>query len=80
MKAEIHDLQEEHIKERQELEQTQNELTRELKLKYASQGLHSVRTVVAFSGPLPASPELVSHPVWLLFSSDIGFPSLGCLG
>ena len=25
--------QEEHIKERQELEQTQNELTRELKLK-----------------------------------------------
>lgn len=34
MKAEIHDLQEEHIKERQELEQTQNELTRELKLKH----------------------------------------------
>jgi len=33
VKAEIHDLQEEHIKERQELEQTQNELTRELKLK-----------------------------------------------
>uniref|UniRef100_A0A803K2I0 Kinesin-like protein n=1 Tax=Xenopus tropicalis TaxID=8364 RepID=A0A803K2I0_XENTR len=32
VKAEIHDLQEEHIKERQELEQTQNELTRELKL------------------------------------------------
>ncbi|XP_018092567.1 kinesin-like protein KIF3B isoform X2 [Xenopus laevis] len=35
VKAEIHDLQEEHIKERQELEQTQNELTRELKLKWA---------------------------------------------
>lgn len=34
VKAEIHDVQEEHIKERQELEQTQNELTRELKLKY----------------------------------------------
>uniref|UniRef100_A0A2I3SJ95 Kinesin-like protein n=6 Tax=Catarrhini TaxID=9526 RepID=A0A2I3SJ95_PANTR len=34
VKAEIHDLQEEHIKERQELEQTQNELTRELKLKH----------------------------------------------
>ena len=33
VKAEIHDLQEEHIKERQELEKTQNELTRELKLK-----------------------------------------------
>ncbi|CAH2303053.1 kinesin KIF3B [Pelobates cultripes] len=34
VKAEIHDIQEEHIKERQELEQTQNELTRELKLKH----------------------------------------------
>ncbi|XP_021563918.1 kinesin-like protein KIF3B isoform X2 [Carlito syrichta] len=34
VKAEIHDLQEEHIKKRQELEQTQNELTRELKLKH----------------------------------------------
>ncbi|NXL63487.1 KIF3B protein, partial [Chordeiles acutipennis] len=34
VKAEIHDLQEEHIKERQDLEQTQNELTRELKLKH----------------------------------------------
>lgn len=33
VKAEIHDLQEEHIKGRQEMEQTQNELTRELKLK-----------------------------------------------
>lgn len=30
---EIEELQEEHIRERQELEQTQNELTRELKLK-----------------------------------------------
>lgn len=38
VKAEIHDVQEEHIKERQELEQTQNELTRELKLKY--EGFH----------------------------------------
>uniref|UniRef100_A0A1A8KZF0 Kinesin-like protein n=1 Tax=Nothobranchius pienaari TaxID=704102 RepID=A0A1A8KZF0_9TELE len=34
VKAEIQDIQEEHIKERQDLEQTQNELTRELKLKY----------------------------------------------
>ncbi|KAJ8397595.1 hypothetical protein AAFF_G00435940 [Aldrovandia affinis] len=34
VKAEIHDVQELHIKERQELEQTQNELTRELKLKH----------------------------------------------
>ncbi|XP_060749754.1 kinesin-like protein KIF3B isoform X3 [Tachysurus vachellii] len=33
VKAEIHDVQEEHIEERQELEQTQNELTREIKLK-----------------------------------------------
>lgn len=33
-KAEIQDLQEEHTKERQELEQTLMELTRELKLKY----------------------------------------------
>ncbi|XP_041365855.1 kinesin-like protein KIF3B [Gigantopelta aegis] len=32
-KREIQDLQEEHVKERQELEQTQMELTRELKLK-----------------------------------------------
>ncbi|KAK6191357.1 hypothetical protein SNE40_003070 [Patella caerulea] len=32
-KQEIFDLQEEHVKERQELEQTQMELTRELKLK-----------------------------------------------
>lgn len=34
VKSEIHDVHEAHIKERQELEQTQNELTRELKLKY----------------------------------------------
>ncbi|NWT54793.1 KIF3B protein, partial [Erythrocercus mccallii] len=34
VKAEIHDLQEEHIKGRQDMEQTQNELTRELKLKH----------------------------------------------
>uniref|UniRef100_A0A1A8FJL4 Kinesin-like protein n=4 Tax=Nothobranchius korthausae TaxID=1143690 RepID=A0A1A8FJL4_9TELE len=34
VKAEIQDIQEEHIKERQDLEQTQNELTRELKLKH----------------------------------------------
>lgn len=34
VKTEIQDLQEEHSKERRELEQTQNELTRELKLKY----------------------------------------------
>lgn len=33
-KQEIQDLQEEHSKERQELEQTQEELTRDLKLKY----------------------------------------------
>ncbi|XP_036387626.1 kinesin-like protein KIF3B [Megalops cyprinoides] len=33
VKTEIHDVQEEHIKKRQELEQTQNKLTRELKLK-----------------------------------------------
>ncbi len=32
-KQEIQDLQEEHVRERQELEGTQNELTRELKLK-----------------------------------------------
>ncbi|KAI3357873.1 hypothetical protein L3Q82_015538 [Scortum barcoo] len=34
VKAEIHDIQEAHIEERQELEQTQNELTRDLKLKH----------------------------------------------
>lgn len=34
VKAEIHDVQEAHIVERQELEQTQNELTRDLKLKH----------------------------------------------
>ncbi|XP_017295220.1 kinesin-like protein KIF3B [Kryptolebias marmoratus] len=34
VKAEIQDIQEAHIKERQDLEQTQNELTRELKLKH----------------------------------------------
>uniref|UniRef100_T1J1J4 Kinesin-like protein n=1 Tax=Strigamia maritima TaxID=126957 RepID=T1J1J4_STRMM len=34
VKQEIQDLQEEHSGERQELEQTQNELTKELKLKY----------------------------------------------
>uniref|UniRef100_A0AAV2M0K9 Kinesin-like protein n=1 Tax=Knipowitschia caucasica TaxID=637954 RepID=A0AAV2M0K9_KNICA len=33
VKEEIHDLQEVHISERQDLEQTQNELTRDLKLK-----------------------------------------------
>eukprot|EP00064_Thunnus_orientalis_P008516 superscaffoldBa00001015_g8539 len=36
VKAEIHDIQEAHINERQELEQTQNELTRDLKLKYGA--------------------------------------------
>ncbi|XP_077403217.1 kinesin-like protein KIF3B [Vanacampus margaritifer] len=34
VKAEIQDIQEAHINERQELEQTQNELTRDLKLKH----------------------------------------------
>lgn len=34
VKAEIQDIQEVHIKDRQDLEQTQNELTRDLKLKY----------------------------------------------
>ncbi|XP_042189420.1 kinesin-like protein KIF3C isoform X1 [Callorhinchus milii] len=34
VKAEIQDLQDEHVRERQDLEHTQNELTRELKLKY----------------------------------------------
>ncbi|KAH6940454.1 hypothetical protein HPB50_000061 [Hyalomma asiaticum] len=34
VKTEIQDLQEEHSKERRDLEQTQNELTKELKLKY----------------------------------------------
>ena len=33
IKCDIQDLQEEHARERQELEQTQNELTRDLKLK-----------------------------------------------
>lgn len=33
-KADIQDLQDEHVRERQELEQTQNELLRELKLKW----------------------------------------------
>jgi len=36
VKAEIQDAQDEHVKYRQELEQTQNELTRELKLKYVN--------------------------------------------
>ncbi|KAM4522098.1 kinesin-like protein KIF3C [Odontesthes bonariensis] len=34
IKAEIKDVNDEHVKNRQELEQTQNELTRELKFKY----------------------------------------------
>nr|QBH87853.1 kinesin-like protein KIF3B [Larimichthys polyactis] len=34
VKAEIHDIQEAHINDRQDLEQTQNELTRDLKLKH----------------------------------------------
>lgn len=34
IKAEIQDVNDEHVKSRQELEQTQNELTRELKFKY----------------------------------------------
>lgn len=34
IKVEIHDMHEEHVRSRQELEQTQNELTRELKFKY----------------------------------------------
>uniref|UniRef100_A0A1A8PVT9 Kinesin-like protein n=1 Tax=Nothobranchius rachovii TaxID=451742 RepID=A0A1A8PVT9_9TELE len=34
IKAEIKDVNDEHVRSRQELEQTQNELTRELKLKY----------------------------------------------
>ena len=42
-KQEIQDLQEEHVKERQELEQTQNELTRELKLKYVDVSPESLK-------------------------------------
>ncbi|MEQ2219339.1 Kinesin-like protein kif3c, partial [Xenoophorus captivus] len=34
IKAEIKDVNDEHVRSRQELEQTQNELTRELKFKY----------------------------------------------
>lgn len=34
IKAEIQDVNDEHVRSRQELEQTQNELTRELKFKY----------------------------------------------
>lgn len=34
VKEEIHDIQEAHINDRQDLEQTQNELTRDLKLKH----------------------------------------------
>ncbi|XP_067840527.1 kinesin-like protein KIF3C isoform X2 [Heptranchias perlo] len=34
VKAEIQDLQDEHVRERQDLEHSQNQLTRELKLKY----------------------------------------------
>lgn len=34
VKAEIQDVNDEHVRSRQELEQTQNELTRELKFKY----------------------------------------------
>lgn len=36
VKAEIHEIQEAHISARQQLEQTQNELTRDLKLKYGT--------------------------------------------
>ncbi|KAK7807410.1 hypothetical protein U0070_025042 [Myodes glareolus] len=57
VKAEIHDLQEEHIKERQELEQTQNELTRELKLKQLAENIMLLeldmpsRTTRDYEGP-----------------------------
>lgn len=47
-KAEIQDLQEEHTKERQELEQTLMELTRELKLKY---------------GTVPPTSQCYSHQI-----------------
>ena len=36
VRSETRDLQDEHVKARQELEQTQNELTRELKLRFVS--------------------------------------------
>ena len=45
-KQEIQDLQEEHVKERQELEQTQNELTRELKLKYVQVSQSLIRLLI----------------------------------
>ena len=45
-KQEIQDLQEEHVKERQELEQTQNELTRELKLKYVHVSQSLIRLLI----------------------------------
>lgn len=52
VKAENQDIHEAHIKERQELEQTQNELTRELKLKYVVRTISvlSVMREVGFSG------------------------------
>lgn len=37
IKAEIKDVNDEHVRSRQELEQTQNELTRELKFKWVQQ-------------------------------------------
>uniref|UniRef100_A0A8D3DXE9 Kinesin-like protein n=1 Tax=Scophthalmus maximus TaxID=52904 RepID=A0A8D3DXE9_SCOMX len=54
VKAEIHDIQEEHIKERQELEQTQNELTRDLKLKYGTIKIMMTRplSAVGYRRPL----------------------------
>ncbi|XP_010791333.1 kinesin-like protein KIF3B, partial [Notothenia coriiceps] len=53
VKAEIHDIQEAHINERQELEQTQNELTRDLKLKYA----------VCISLGLPSNKDVSRRPI-----------------
>ena len=44
-KQEIADIQEEHSKERQELEQTQMELTRDLKLKWVLQGTSNQKLI-----------------------------------
>lgn len=64
VKTEIYEVQELHIKERQELEQTQNELTRDLKLKY---------------GPRQATNQhtsLISHT--LLKKKKINVVYFGC--
>ena len=72
-KLEIHDLKEEHVRERQELAQTQDELTRELKLKYAYKDTIILLHVIVYS----LTPGIMVGWVGVRLPRSIGDHSCG---